>query len=257
MAAGDSDLEVSDEDVAFVAQHSSRLAFLSQLSDKALHGCGPHKAVTASGARPVACPLACSASASSRAADSLLRGHREAKQGKKAAKRAAAAAAAAEAGLGDGAPGRSNPDPGRKGEEEEGEAYELAPRRQLRDAAEGRRAASLPVKVDGELVYGRAGSATSALQVSPAGVLVRGSHRSQIIASWCVGGHTALQTKRPRRCAAGKLCQQSGVWVFAVLEDELVCTRTQGAAAALLSVKNSTCAVGFVMMLCIICKHGA
>ena len=44
MAAGDSDLELSDEDVAFVAQHSSRLAFLSQLSDKALHGCGPGKA---------------------------------------------------------------------------------------------------------------------------------------------------------------------------------------------------------------------
>lgn len=44
VAAGDSDLELSDEDVAFVAQHSSRLAFLSQLSDKALHGCGPGKA---------------------------------------------------------------------------------------------------------------------------------------------------------------------------------------------------------------------
>ena len=44
MAAGDSDWELSDEDVAFVAQHSSQLAFLAQLSDKALHGCGPGKA---------------------------------------------------------------------------------------------------------------------------------------------------------------------------------------------------------------------
>lgn len=97
--------------------------------------------------------------------------HREAKQGKKAAKRAAAATAAAEAGLGDGAPGREKPDPGRKDEEEQGEAYELAPRRQLREAAEGRRAASLPVKVAGELVYGRADGAAAAPQVSSASEL--------------------------------------------------------------------------------------
>ena len=94
--------------------------------------------------------------------------HREAKQGKKAAKRAAAAAAATEAGLWDGALGRTKPDPSRRDDDEEGEAYELGPRRQLREAAEGRRAASLPVKVDGELVYGRAGGSAAAPQVSHA-----------------------------------------------------------------------------------------
>ena len=118
--------------------------------------------------------------------------HREAKQGKKAAKRAAAAAAAAEAGLGDGAPGRTKPDPSRKDEEEEGEAYELGPRRQLREAAEGRRAASLPVKVDGELVYGQAGGAAAAPQVSHACVVVLGAVSLQVrIQSGCTSGWAA------------------------------------------------------------------
>lgn len=118
------------------------------------------------GARATACSLPTLPSGASRGAERPVKPHRDAKQGKKAAKRAAAAAAAAEAGLGDGAPGRVKPDPSRKDDDEEGEAYELGPRRQLREAAEGRRAASLPVKVDGELVYGRGDRAAAAPQVS-------------------------------------------------------------------------------------------
>ena len=71
---------------------------------------------------------------------------RKAKLGKKAAKRAAAAAAAAAAEL----PGKAK----REEEDEEGEAYERAPRRRLREVEEGERAAALPVKVNGELLYG-------------------------------------------------------------------------------------------------------
>lgn len=83
---------------------------------------------------------------------------RNAKLGKKAAKRAAAAAAAAAAEL----PGKAK----REEEDEEGEAYERAPRRRLREAEEGERAAALPVKVNGELLYGGSANGAGVPQVA-------------------------------------------------------------------------------------------